>query len=674
MTFRPRSAARKAAGSPPGPAPRTTTSAWWSAVPSTGGAGTEGSGRAPPSSPDGPAPSPPAPSSVRISVPSDTVSPTDTFSSATLPAVGDGTSIVALSDSSVMSGSSSATVSPGWTITSMTGTSEKSPMSGTWTATVSDAPAPPSPAGSAVASWTPRSAPPPRPPSPAAPSPAAPSSVRMTVPSETVSPTDTLSSPTVPAAGDGTSIVALSDSSVTSGSSSATVSPGDTMTSMIGTSAKSPMSGTRTSSGSLTKRPPGRASSQQGAAQVGEHLHEMRAEARALGAVDDAVVVGQAERDHQPRAELAAVPHRLRRRLRDAQDRDLGRVDQRREPRPADAAEARDRERAALHVARLELPLARRARQLAELARDVEDALLVGVLDDRDDESVRRVGGEADVVVALEDEVVAVERAVELRERLERRHDRLDHQRDHRDLHALLGVGVVRLLAERLEVGDVRLVVVGDVRDHHPVAVQVRAADLLDPRQRDALDLAELREVDLRPRQQPEPRAFGAGGRGRRLRRARAAALRRRLDVRLLDPALAAGALHRREVDAELAREPPRARAGVHGAGRAVARGRCRRGLRRGRRAVAPGGPAAAAAAVAPHLRIAHRRGRRPRGGPPPPPAPSPGTVGSRTGGVGSSATSAATSASIAVSTVSAAPAPAPGVVPPAPAPAAPPP
>src|SRR3954453_9829594 len=190
-------------------------------------AGPRASGAPPPSSPDGPAPSPPAPapSSVRISVPSDTVSPTDTFSSATLPAVGDGPSIVALSDSSVMSGSSSAAGAPGWTIPSMTGTPEKSPMSGTWTSTVSDAPAPPSPAGSAVASWTTRSSAPP--PSPAAPSPAAPSSVRMTVPSETVSPTDTLSSPTVPAAGDGTSIVALSDSSVTRGPSSATLCPGE---------------------------------------------------------------------------------------------------------------------------------------------------------------------------------------------------------------------------------------------------------------------------------------------------------------------------------------------------------------------------------------------------------------------------------------------------------------
>src|SRR5262249_3915307 len=71
--------------------------------------------------------------------------------------------------------------------------------------------------------------------------------VRITVPSLTRSPTLTFRSATFPPSGEGTSIEALSDSSVTSGCSAAMVSPGLTMTSMIGTSLKSPMSGTRTS-------------------------------------------------------------------------------------------------------------------------------------------------------------------------------------------------------------------------------------------------------------------------------------------------------------------------------------------------------------------------------------------------------------------------------------------
>ena len=51
--------------------------------------------------------------SVRIRLPSDTLSPTLTFTSFTMPSAGDGTSIVALSDSSVTSASSAFTVSPG---------------------------------------------------------------------------------------------------------------------------------------------------------------------------------------------------------------------------------------------------------------------------------------------------------------------------------------------------------------------------------------------------------------------------------------------------------------------------------------------------------------------------------------------------------------------------------
>ncbi len=66
-------------------------------------------------------------------MPFDTLSPTLSLSSFTTPACGAGTSIVALSDSSVMSGSSFFTLSPGLTSTSITGMFLKSPMSGTLT-------------------------------------------------------------------------------------------------------------------------------------------------------------------------------------------------------------------------------------------------------------------------------------------------------------------------------------------------------------------------------------------------------------------------------------------------------------------------------------------------------------------------------------------------------------
>src|SRR5271166_4211230 len=77
--------------------------------------------------------------------------------------------------------------------------------------------------------------------------PSLPRSVRMAVPWLTLSPTLTSTFSTVPPEGAGTSIVALSDSSDTSGSSALTGSPSFTWISTIGTFLKSPISGTVTS-------------------------------------------------------------------------------------------------------------------------------------------------------------------------------------------------------------------------------------------------------------------------------------------------------------------------------------------------------------------------------------------------------------------------------------------
>ncbi len=70
---------------------------------------------------------------------------------------------------------------------------------------------------------------------------------RIAMPCETLSPTFTLTSCTTPSASAGTSIDAFSLSSVMSESFFLTRSPGLTKTSITGTSLKSPISGTRTS-------------------------------------------------------------------------------------------------------------------------------------------------------------------------------------------------------------------------------------------------------------------------------------------------------------------------------------------------------------------------------------------------------------------------------------------
>ena len=74
-----------------------------------------------------------------------------------------------------------------------------------------------------------------------------PSSTAIRSPTLTLSPSLTLSSLITPAADDGISIEALSDSTVISDCSALTVSPGLTSSSMTATSLKSPMSGTRIS-------------------------------------------------------------------------------------------------------------------------------------------------------------------------------------------------------------------------------------------------------------------------------------------------------------------------------------------------------------------------------------------------------------------------------------------
>src|SRR6516164_1018686 len=173
---------------------------------------------------------------VSMVLPSLTRSPILTLSSATVPASGEGTSMEALSDSSVSSGCSGAMLSPGLTMISMIGTSLKSPMSGTRTS-ATPAGALVGAGGAETAGFTGSGA-------AAAPST---SSIRMGDPSLTLSPILTASDLTTPAAGEGTSMDALSDSSVTSGASAVMCSPSFTAISMIGTSLKSPISGTRIS-------------------------------------------------------------------------------------------------------------------------------------------------------------------------------------------------------------------------------------------------------------------------------------------------------------------------------------------------------------------------------------------------------------------------------------------
>src|SRR5690348_17237349 len=170
------------------------------------------------------------PRTVTTNAPGPTVPPFVTCTFSTTPLAVDGTSIVALSVSSVASGESKSTVSPGLTITSITATESKLPMSGTRTsielsfagaaagAGVVAATAGAATAAAAGAAWADAGAA------------SADFTVTTSAPAATLPPLLTWTCSTTPFAVDGMSIVALSVSSVASGVSMSMLSPGFTST------------------------------------------------------------------------------------------------------------------------------------------------------------------------------------------------------------------------------------------------------------------------------------------------------------------------------------------------------------------------------------------------------------------------------------------------------------
>ena len=134
-----------------------------------------------------------------INLPVTTLSPTLIKISFTTPATGAGTSIDALSPSTLMIDWSTSTVSPTFTIISVTFTSSE-PISGTLTSTTLAAAGAAAGAGAAAAG--------------AGATASADSKTSIGVPVVTLSPTFTNTSFTTPASGAGTSIEALSPSTL----------------------------------------------------------------------------------------------------------------------------------------------------------------------------------------------------------------------------------------------------------------------------------------------------------------------------------------------------------------------------------------------------------------------------------------------------------------------------
>ena len=153
--------------------------------------------------------------------------------------------------------------------------------------------------------------------------------------------------------------------------------------------------------------------------------------------------------------------------LVDADDRDLGRVDDGRRGDAAEPAEAGDRDRRSHQLVARRLVAARGLGHAADLGREVVQRARLGVLDDRHLEAVRRLRRDADVHGGMaQDQVpLRVVHGVALREPLQHAHQRGDQERQVGERRRALRLARVQVLAQRLELGDVHFLDVGEVRD-----------------------------------------------------------------------------------------------------------------------------------------------------------------------------------------------------------------
>ena len=113
----------------------------------------------------------------------------------------------------------------------------------------------------------------------------------------------------------------------------------------------------------------------------------------------------------------------------DAQDRDLGVVDNRGLDEASELAGARDCERRAAELVRRERPRACSFRQPLDVGVKLVNRTRVAVTDDRDDESVLRLDGHAEVVAVEVDDRVSLEARVQLRKLAQRFRAGLQHRR-----------------------------------------------------------------------------------------------------------------------------------------------------------------------------------------------------------------------------------------------------
>ena len=160
------------------------------------------------------------------------------------------------------------------------------------------------------------------------------------------------------------------------------------------------------------------------------------------GAVEDAVVEGQGQRQHGAQGNGPFVGDRFLQEPPDAQNGHLRQVQHRGGEDAADGAVIADGEGTAAQVGQRNAARVGQLGKMLHLRRKGQEGFAVHVLHHRNDQALGRVGSDAEVVVALDDQVLLVvgEGGIERRMLLQGSHHCLHDERQQGQVNVRRGV------------------------------------------------------------------------------------------------------------------------------------------------------------------------------------------------------------------------------------------
>ena len=165
-----------------------------------------------------------------------------------------------------------------------------------------------------------------------------------------------------------------------------------------------------------------------------------------------------------------------------------------------------------MHFLRFEFAFAGFFAQFAQFDADLFEAFFVHVFNHGHHQTIGSIGGKADVEVFFQHQIVAIQRGIEFGELLQSFHAGLDDKGQGRHFNAFALPFFVELFAEFFQIGHVGIKLMRYMRNHHPVACQILAGNLLDAGALFDFDFTEFGKIHFRPRQQVQPAAQRSGG------------------------------------------------------------------------------------------------------------------------------------------------------------------